>query len=128
MIQYSLVDRRPEETILDLLHQNNIAVLARGALAQGLLVDKPAKDYLNNSKEEMANACKAIHEVAATQHSAAQTAIQYVLHHPAVSSAVIGIRNMKQLKEATTKSKKLLKKDVEKLQQAVTAKTYEQHR
>src|SRR5687768_1382194 len=34
MMQYSLLDRRPEETCLDLLKQNNIGVLTRGSIAQ----------------------------------------------------------------------------------------------
>jgi aryl-alcohol dehydrogenase-like predicted oxidoreductase len=128
MIQYSAVDRRPEETILDLLLQNNISVLARGALAQGLLVDKPAKEYLGYSTKEMEAIAAAIHNISGADRTPAQTAIQYTLHHPAVTSAVIGIRNRKQLKEASTQSKKLTKKEVETLQKAITPKLYEQHR
>src|SRR5690606_39230056 len=45
MIQYSVLDRRPEEEMLQLLEQHHISIVARGVLAQGLLVDKPAKDY-----------------------------------------------------------------------------------
>src|SRR5215216_5035972 len=41
MMQYSLLDRRPEETCLPLLQQHGIAVVTRGSVAQGLLVDKP---------------------------------------------------------------------------------------
>src|SRR6202034_3432729 len=37
MMQYSLLDRRPEESCLQLLQQNNIGVLARGSVAGGLL-------------------------------------------------------------------------------------------
>jgi aryl-alcohol dehydrogenase-like predicted oxidoreductase len=128
MMQYSLVDRRPEETVLDLLKQNNIAVLARGVLAQGLLVNKPAKEYLTYNKEEIANACAAINAISGTQRNPAQTAIQYVLHHPAVASAVTGIRNKEQLKEVTAARKSLLKKEIQSLQQAIKPIVYEQHR
>jgi len=128
MTQYSIADRRPEETILELLNQNNISVLARGALAQGLLVDKPVKEYLGHSKEEIENAGKTIQSLSGQQRNAAQTAIQYVLHHAAVASAVIGIRNRKQLKEAATAGKRLGKKEVELLKQAIKPKQYEQHR
>jgi aryl-alcohol dehydrogenase-like predicted oxidoreductase len=128
MMQYSLVDRRPEETILDLLKQNNIAVLARGVLAQGLLVNKPAKEYLSYTKEEIANACAAIQAISGTQRNPAQTAIQYVLHHPGVASAVTGIRNKEQLKEVTAARKPLLKKEIQLLQQAIKPIVYEQHR
>ena len=120
MIQYSVADRRPEESILDLLKQNNISVLARGALAQGLLVDKPAKEYLGYTKDEIAHACKAIHSISGTERTPAQTAIQFVLHHPALASAVIGIRNNKQLKEASTTGKRLGKKELELFQRRLT--------
>ena len=53
MMQYSLLDRRPEESCLDLLKKNNIGVLARGTVAQGLLVDKAAKEYLQYSEKEV---------------------------------------------------------------------------
>jgi aryl-alcohol dehydrogenase-like predicted oxidoreductase len=128
MMQYSIVDRRPEETILDLLKQNNISVLARGALAQGMLINKPAKEYLNYTKEEIANACKTIHDISGTRRGNAQTAIQYVLHHPAVASAVIGIRNKEQLKEVTAARRPLPKKELQLLQEVIKPSVYEQHR
>jgi aryl-alcohol dehydrogenase-like predicted oxidoreductase len=128
MMQYSIMDRRPEETILGFLKQHNIAVLARGALAQGLLVNKPAKEYLTHTKEEIANACKTIHTISGTHRSPAQTAIQYVLHHPAVASAVTGIRNMEQLKEAASAKRPLPKKEIQLLREAIKPTTYEQHR
>ncbi|MBA4146169.1 MAG: oxidoreductase, partial [Cytophaga sp.] len=46
MMQYSLLDRRPEESCLGLLAENKTSVLVRGSLAQGLLIDKPAAPYL----------------------------------------------------------------------------------
>jgi aryl-alcohol dehydrogenase-like predicted oxidoreductase len=40
MLQYSLLDRRPEESVLPLLQSKGISVMARGALAQGMLAGK----------------------------------------------------------------------------------------
>jgi aryl-alcohol dehydrogenase-like predicted oxidoreductase len=37
MTQYSLLDRRPEEETLDLLHERGVGVIARGPVAQGRL-------------------------------------------------------------------------------------------
>lgn len=128
MTQYSLVDRRPEETTLDLLHQQNISVLARGVLAQGLLINKPPKEYLNHSAQEITNAAKSIQSISGEERNAAQTAIQYVLRHPAVTSAVIGIRNAQQLKEVTGNTKGLTNEEVSMLQQSISPNTYEQHR
>ena len=53
MMQYSLLDRRPEESCLDLLKNNEIGVIVRGALAKGLLAGKPAKSYLKHTEEEI---------------------------------------------------------------------------
>ena len=91
MTQYSLLDRRPE-TFLPLLHQNKISVVVRGALAQGLLAGKPAKEYLHLSKEE-------VEKIAASINHSSHAAINYVLQQPAVASAVIGIRTKEQLND-----------------------------
>jgi len=128
MMQYSLADRRPEENMLDLLYKNNISVLARGVLAQGLLVNKPAKEYLSYSKEEIMSINKAVHEVSDSRRTPAQTAIQYVLHHPAVAVVVIGIRNKTQLEEVLVKTQALNEEEYLLLQQTVRPNIYEQHR
>ena len=100
MTQYSLLDRRPEESTLKLLHENNIGVVTRGSVASGLLVDKPSKPYLNYNEKQIADAADAIKLVSSDKRNAAQTAIQYVLKNPAITSAIVGIRTMEQLKEA----------------------------
>lgn len=130
MMQYSLLDRRPEETCLSLLQENNIGVLARGAVAQGLLVDKPSKPYLNYSSQEVEKAADAVKERSNNQRNTAQTALRYVLHHPAISSAVAGIRTIQQLEEAVAvfNTPLLTPNDLSALQQAVVANKYEQHR
>ncbi|OQP47758.1 oxidoreductase [Niastella yeongjuensis] len=130
MMQYSLLDRRPEETCLSLLHENNIGVLARGAVAQGLLVNKPPKPYLNYTPQEVEKAAAAINALSRNQRNTAQTALRYVLHHPAITTAVAGIRTMQQLEEAvaTFKTPLLTNQDITTLQHAVVANKYEQHR
>ena len=129
MTQYSLLDRRPEEATLQLLKENNIGVLVRGALAQGILIDKPAKDYLGHQSVAVEMAAAAIKRVSRNR-TAAQTAIQYVLHHPTVSSAVVGIRTMEQLKEIldTTNAPKLSGEEYLFLQQVISPNLYEVHR
>jgi aryl-alcohol dehydrogenase-like predicted oxidoreductase len=100
MMQYSLLDRRPEEEMLSFLHDNQVAVLARGTIAKGLLVSKPADSYLNYSAEQVGKATRAIKSVAGTLHSLFETAVQFVLQHPSVDAAVIGIRTEEQLRDA----------------------------
>lgn len=100
MMQYSVLDRRPEETCLPLLEQHNIGVLARGSVASGLLVDKRAKPYLNYNEEQVEKAANAIKNLSPAHRSLAQTAIQFVLQNTAITAAVVGIRTLEQLKDA----------------------------
>ena len=60
MVQYNLLDRRPEESIFPLLRGHDIGILARGPLAKGLLVDKPAVSFLDHGPESVEKAAKII--------------------------------------------------------------------
>ena len=130
MMQYSLLDRRPEETSLELLKENNIGVLSRGALAQGLLVNKSAKAYLNYSSEQVSKAAAAIHSISNNQRTAAQTAIRFTLQNPAITSAVIGMRTIEQLHEIIEASATpmLTAEELKMLANAISSNMYEQHR
>ncbi|GAA4729027.1 aldo/keto reductase [Flavisolibacter ginsenosidimutans] len=129
MTQYSLLDRRPEEETLGLLQEKNIGVLARGGLAQGLLVDKPAKPYLNHSGEEVEEAAKALANLSTEERRAVQTALQFVLRHPAITSAVVGMRTSAQLKEAVAAVGAMLSdEELRRLQDAVLPNFYSNHR
>jgi aryl-alcohol dehydrogenase-like predicted oxidoreductase len=130
MTQYSLADRRPEESILGLLQQNNIGVLSRGGLAQGLLVNKAAKEYLGHSIDAITGAAQLLQGIEVTTQTSAQNAILFVLQHPAITSAVIGMSRMEQLLEiaATTDKEDLSAKDIEMLKEVLPARFYEQHR
>ncbi|HVM88149.1 MAG TPA: aldo/keto reductase [Puia sp.] len=100
MMQYSILDRRPEETCFELLSGNHIGVLARGNIAKGLLVNKPSENYLNYHASEVSKACTAVSLLSSEKRSNAQTALQFVLHEQAISSAVVGIRTKHQLEDA----------------------------
>ncbi len=130
MMQYSLLDRRPEETCLDLLKENNIGVLARGALAKGLLVDKTPAPFLNYDAGQVEKAAKAIDAVSGHHRNNAGSAIGFVLHPPAVSSAVVGIRTIGQLNDAVkaTTAEPLNEKEIELLKTALSINYYDHHR
>lgn len=130
MTQYSLLDRRPEEEILPLLQKKNTGVLVRGSVAQGLLVDKPPKPYVDHSSEEVGKAAETVRSLSIHQRTPAQTAIQFVLHHPAVTAAVAGIRTMDQLREAAAavEAPGLTCDELETLEKALPANTYREHR
>ena len=107
MMQYSLADRRPEEEMLELLHKNSVGVLVRGSLAQGMLVNKPAKEYLGHAARDMASAAEMIKKICKSsemtamiqqdlkeKRTASQTAIRYVLQHSAVAAAIVGVSGL----------------------------------
>jgi aryl-alcohol dehydrogenase-like predicted oxidoreductase len=126
MMQYSLADRRPEETILSLLKENNIGVLIRGSLAQGLLVGKTSKDYLGHTSQEITLAADAIRSCVNKERTATQAALRFVLQHPSVTSAVVGISRVEQLEQVagTTNSSILLEKEINMLKGSISAKSY----
>ena len=100
MMQYSLLDRRPEEEMFLLLKENQIGVLARGSVAKGLLISKQAEHYLNYSAEQVKKAAATVKLVSGNRSNPLETSVHFVLKNPAVSSAVVGIRTETQLKEA----------------------------
>ncbi|MEM7107709.1 MAG: aldo/keto reductase [Bacteroidota bacterium] len=100
MLQYSLLDRRPEEQCLNWAAEKHVGVLARGSLAKGLLADKPSSSYLNWSDQEVEKVQSALSE--SSQRSPVHTALRYVLQHEAVTTAVVGIRTIDQLEQAVT--------------------------
>lgn len=128
MMQYSLLDRRPEEEMLNFLNENQVGVLARGSIAKGLLVSKPGEQFLNYSKEQVLEAANAIKSVSG--RTPLETATQYVLQHAAVSAAVIGIRTEVQLQEALTikQSGLLNMNQMEILRHVLPANKYIDHR
>lgn len=130
MMQYSLLDRRPEESCLALLADKNIGVLARGALAGGLLVDKTAKTYLNYDEATVRKAAAAIANTTGVKNTNTTTALQFVLQHPAITSAVVGIRNLQQLEAAVqaAAAAPLDDQQIAVLRQSTPLNYYKEHR
>lgn len=130
MMQYSLLDRRPEESVLSLLQDNNIGVLVRGSLAQGLLAGKTPKDYLGHTATEIKKAADAVNNSVSKDRTATQTALRYVLQHPAVTAAVAGVSKLEQLEEVagTMGSPMLRAEEIKILQDSIPSKKYAEHR
>jgi aryl-alcohol dehydrogenase-like predicted oxidoreductase len=125
MMQYSLLDRRPEEECLDLLNKADISVITRGTLAKGMLIDKPAKDYLGYSEKEVKLTQKAISKT----DNPLSASIKYVNQHPAVESAIIGIRTMEQLDEVIeSQSINIPSETLNELAEVLKPNVYEKHR
>ncbi|HVI46765.1 MAG TPA: aldo/keto reductase [Chitinophaga sp.] len=130
MMQYSLLDRRPEEACLALLRENKIGILARGAIAKGLLAGKAPEPYLNYSKDEVATAAGVVQQLSADGRTCAQTALRFVLQQPGITTAVAGMRTQQQLEDvlSTLSSRSLSAIEIQSLQRSLPGNTYDQHR
>ncbi len=130
MMQYSLLDRRPEEACFQLLKAHQIGVLARGTVAGGLLAGKPAQPYLNYTEEEVSATATAIKMATPPNRLPAATAIGFVLQQPPVTAAVVGIRTAKHLEGAleATGNHLLTSAQMQGLRAATQPALYELHR
>jgi aryl-alcohol dehydrogenase-like predicted oxidoreductase len=130
MMQYSLLDKRAEETCLPLLLEHSIGVLARGTLAGGLLADKHANPYLKYTEDDVYKMASAIHAISGLSRDNSQTALQFVLQQPAITAAVVGIRTAGQLQNvvAAVETPKLTHNEVSFLRSQLPQNYYDQHR
>lgn len=137
MMQYSLLDTRPEEW-LDYLHENNVSVIARGPLAKGLLSDNGlsklqdkfnGKDFLDYSHEELENLLPNLMNVTG-EKPLQTTAFHYCLAHPAVASVIPGASSNEQLEANVDAIKKnaLSKEEYVTLKEIVKQSYYDSHR
>ncbi|MEX2574054.1 MAG: aldo/keto reductase [Balneolaceae bacterium] len=125
MMQYSLLDRRPEEECLKQLQDAGISVLTRGSLAKGRLIDKTPAEYLGFSAEDVA----AVQASANATGNPVGASLQFVLDHPAVTSAAVGIRTQVQLKSVLGGYRQQVSPDViERLRRRLEPAVYEKHR
>jgi len=130
MMQYSLLDRRPEEACFPKLSEAGIGVLVRGSIGKGLLAGKPADQFLKYNKLEVHGAANAIKSISNENRNEMQTAVNYVLNNQSVSSVVVGIRTEEQLDVALAvpDTIPLTAHEIEYLNQILHQNFYEEHR
>ncbi|WCT55190.1 aldo/keto reductase [Paenibacillus kyungheensis] len=134
MSQYSILDRRPEEEVLPLLTQKGISSIVRGAVASGALADgredKAQKGYLDISGEDVISLRQQLEPLTQANRSLSQTAIQYVLAHPAVAVLAAGASSSQQLREnvEAASSPALTDDEVQMIRSIRAANQYTQHR
>jgi aryl-alcohol dehydrogenase-like predicted oxidoreductase len=137
MMQYSLLDRRPEEW-MPLLTDHQISIIARGPVAKGLLTEEmfnKASDsirengYLDYTYEELESLLPSIQEKMASR-SMNELALQYILSSKAVAAVIPGASSEKQLLEnmKAINSKPLTAEELELLRSLTKANKYETHR
>ncbi len=130
MVQYSVLDRRPEEEILETARGAGFGVLVRGAVASGLLAGKPAAAYLELSAQEVRGAQDALRAVAGSDGVMSAAAIRYCLGHPAVTAVVAGASSVSQVEAnvAAADAPPLTPAERDALGGAVRALRYTSHR
>ncbi|MFJ7828683.1 aldo/keto reductase [Peribacillus sp. NPDC097206] len=133
MMQYSLLDRRPEEW-MPLLENKQVSIIARGPLAKGLLsekmLNKASEDgYLDYSYQALKDLLPQLKEEISGKKLNA-VALQYVLSNQCVASAVAGASTVQQLREncQAANSPSLSKDELDLLKQLTKASKYANHR
>jgi aryl-alcohol dehydrogenase-like predicted oxidoreductase len=113
-IDYSLLNRTPEEEILPYCQEHNIGVIVRGALAMGILTGKftPQTQFADGDfrqswqtdpkqraifRDDLAKVEQL--RALADGKTLAQLAVQFVLAHPAVSTVIPGAKSTRQIHE-----------------------------
>ena len=96
MMQYSPLDRRPEEEVFPLLEKTDTKVLVRGAFAKGLLINKTETDFLDFSKAQVSQLRDAIAETGLMPEA---VLIRYGLSPESVGSLVIGASSVSQVRQ-----------------------------
>ena len=133
MMQYGLLDRRPEETVLDLLEQNGVSVVVRGPVAKGILSAtgeaKVQNGFLDHLPEVLSGAREGLRDLATPERTVAQLALRYALSYPAVATVVPGASSLRQLEENVGASAVAFEEgELETLRNLDTMTTYAQHR
>ena len=133
MMQYSLLDRRPEETVLGLLEQTGVSVIVRGPVAKGILSAsgeaKVPDGFLDHSPDVLEHTRAALQSFVTPERTMAQLALRYALSHPAVATVVPGASSLEQLEENVGAAEVTLSEgELETLRSLDTATRYTQHR
>ncbi|KGM46244.1 aldo/keto reductase [Neobacillus niacini] len=135
MMQYSILDRRPEEEALPYLHEHGISVVTRGPLAKGLLSDKmlekvSPKGYQDYSQEELLEVLPILKDRLAPRRSFTEIALQYNLAHSGVATVITGASSPEQVRNnaRAVRSQPLTKEEVTLIKEISKAGIYREHR
>ncbi|ARF15432.1 aldo/keto reductase [Sporosarcina ureae] len=131
MMQYNLLDRRPEE-YFSMIAKKGASVVTRGTLAKGLLTNegveraKKLNGFVSYTPSELQQTIQVLSKETDNLHA---YALAFALKEPVVASALIGSRTQEQLRESLNAYDTKIDPQ---LLSALTNKTerhqYEQHR
>lgn len=133
MMQFSLLDRRPEEW-LPLLNNHQVSVIARGPVAKGLLSEKMLEKagddgYLDYSLQDLEQVLPSIKEQLSGRKMN-EIALRYVLAHPETATVAAGASSPEQLIEnaRAVMAKPLSEQEIELLKKLTKPGQYDAHR
>ncbi|MBM7584430.1 aryl-alcohol dehydrogenase-like predicted oxidoreductase [Bacillus pakistanensis] len=138
MMQYSLLDRRPEE-FSEFIKDHGASIVARGPLAKGLLsvkmLEKASEKmkingYLDYSFKELEEAITEIHAKLGDKRSMNEISLQFNLMDDAVGAVIPGASSIEQLREnvRAVNQPSLSQEEYTLLKELTKASKYEQHR
>ncbi|GEN85258.1 oxidoreductase [Sporosarcina luteola] len=131
MMQYSLLDRRPEEWF-PMIREAGASVITRGTLAKGLLTGEgisrvgKVDGFAAYDAEHLQRTVGEVHETASDVHA---LALSFNLNEDVVSSALIGASSKNQLLDSIVAYEATVEKsEIASISQITEAHRYEQHR
>lgn len=114
---YNIFDQSPEDELLPYCQKHNIGFIARVPFDEGALTGKirpdtvfPENDFRNfyfrgNGKQEVWDHVQAlVRDLGISVDQLPQSALQFTLSHPAVSTVIPGMRSVKHVKANTAAS------------------------
>jgi len=138
MMQYSLLDRRPEEWV-SILTEHRISMIARGPIAKGILTEKTLEKssisiqengFLDYSYNQLESLLLSLKDHFSTQRSIQEVAFQYILSCDVVGSVIPGASNAAQVIDniKAVQAKPLTDEELQFLRSITIANKYQQHR
>ncbi len=128
MMQFSLLDRRPEEWFATML-QAGASVVTRGSIAKGLLTAQwreRLKPYMSYDEQALSHILAQLENEYNNIHA---LALAFNLHFDAVASTVIGARTEEQLEASITAYNEAQKiHDISKAMTLLKQDMYTEHR
>lgn len=135
MMQYSLLDRRPEEQAFEVLKENDVSVITRGPLAKGLLSakykEKLAKHegFVHYTESELKDLLPKLEQLFEGR-SLTEIALLFNAAHPEVSTIIAGASSPEQVTEniKAINQPPLTREEIEVLKSLTKKDGYKEHR
>ncbi|MDR7130832.1 aryl-alcohol dehydrogenase-like predicted oxidoreductase [Algoriphagus sp. 4150] len=128
MMQYSPLDRRPEEIAFPMIAESETRVLVRGTFARGLLINKPEEAFLEYTAPEV----KEIRDLIGDSGLLPEAfLIRFGLMQPAVGSLVVGASSVEQVERlvfAYEQQASISDESVKEISAKIPLNRYTQHR